>query len=333
MGYNTPSPGGATWDLTGSIYTSLGGWKKPGLVVYQESHDEERLMYKNETYGNNSGTYDVKNKATGLERNAAATAFWALTPGPRMLTEFSELGFDYSINWCTNGTVDPSGACRLVPKPIRWDYLQDSSRKKLHDMYASMIQLRKSYPELDTANNIYSLDGAFKYLLVTGSSVAALVVGNFDVNTNTGSVPFPAKAVWYNYFGDDSLQVTGNQNFTLTAGEYRVYLNTKLNDTATKDTTNVPIPSLAVKVYPNPVVNNSSVIEYELPEAGNCSMYITDSQGQVMGSLNLGQQPKGKHILSPGMQPIHFASFSNGVYIIKIISNQGTAYARVLVLH
>ena len=96
MGYGTPDPGGATWNLSGSIYSSLGGWSKPGLVVYQESHDEERLMYKNEQYGNSSGAYSVKDIATGLQRNAAAAAFWAMAPGPRMLTEFGELGYDYS---------------------------------------------------------------------------------------------------------------------------------------------------------------------------------------------------------------------------------------------
>ena len=274
MGYSTPSPGGATWDLTGSMYTSLGGWTKPGLVVYQESHDEERLMYNNETYGNGSGTYSVKNIGTGLQRNAGAAAFWALAPGPRMLTEFGELGYDYSINWCTNGTIDPSGGCRLSPKPIRWDYLQDSSRKKLHDVYSSMIQLRRNYPELDTANAIYSLGSAFKYLLLSGTSVGAVVMGNFDVITSTGTIPFPGKGTWYNYFGNDSVQVTGNQNFTLSAGEYRVYLNTKLKDTTAKDSTIVPVSSLMIKVYPNPVVNDNSVVEYDLPEAGNCSVYI-----------------------------------------------------------
>jgi hypothetical protein len=332
MGYGTPSPAGATWDLTGSVYTSLGGWTKPGLVVYQESHDEERLMYNNETYGNSSGAYSVKNITTGLQRNAAAAAFWALAPGPKMLTEFSELGFDYSINWCTNGTVDLSGGCRLNPKPIRWDYLQDSSRKKLHDVYASMIRLRGNYPELDNASTVYSLGNAFKYLLVSGPLVGALVMGNFDVNAATGTIPFPGKGTWYNYFGNDSIQVTVNQNFTLAAGEYRVYLNTKLKDTLIKDSSGVPVSSLAIKVYPNPVVNNSSIIEFDLPEAGTCSIYIINSMGQVLGSSNLGQLQRGKHILSPGQLPVNIFNFSSDVYTIKIISNQGTAYTRFLVL-
>jgi 1,4-alpha-glucan branching enzyme len=305
MGYSTASPSGATWDLTGSIYTSLGGWNIPGLIVYQESHDEERLMYNNENYGNSSGPYSAKDTTTGLLRNAAAAAFWALAPGPKMLTEFGELGFDYSINWCTNGTVDPSGSCRLTPKPIRWDYLQNSSRKNLHDVYAGMMQLRTTYPELDTANTVYSLGGAFKYLLVSGPVMSALAIGNFDVTTTTGTVPFPAKGTWYNYFGADSIQVTGNQNFTLAPGEYRVYLNNKLKDTSSKDTTVVPVNVLAIKINPNPVVNNS-VIEYDLPQAATCSLTIISSVGQTMGTLNLGQQAKGKHIISPGQLPMNF---------------------------
>ncbi len=36
------------------IYTKR-GWAQPNLVTYQESHDEERLMFKNLQYGNTAG--------------------------------------------------------------------------------------------------------------------------------------------------------------------------------------------------------------------------------------------------------------------------------------
>jgi hypothetical protein len=289
-------------------------------------------MYKNEQYGNSSGAYSVKDMATGLQRNAAAAAIWALAPGPKMLTEFGELGYDYSINWCTDGTVDPSGGCRLTPKPIRWDYLQDSSRKKLHDVYAAMIQLRRLYPQFDTATVVYSLTDAFKYLMLSGSS-AVVVMANFDVNSATGTVPFPGKGVWYNYFGNDSIQVTGNQNYTLAAGEYRVYLNTKIKDTSTKDTTGaVPVSFVAVRVYQNPVVNNSSVIEYDLPQAGTCSMYIVNDMGQVKASTDLGSVQQGKHILGSGQLRFSISNLPNGVYTIKMLTNQGNAFARFIVL-
>jgi hypothetical protein len=333
MGYSTASPSGATWDLTGSIYTSLGGWNNPALVVYQESHDDERLMYNNETYGNNSGPYSVMDTATGLARNAAATTLWALSPGPKMLTEFGELGFDYSINWCPNGTVDPTGTCRTDPKPIRWDYLQDSSRKKLHDVYDSMLQLRTNYPQLDTAKSTYSLINNFKYILQTGPTVGAVAMANFDVTTVTGTIPFPTTGTWYNYFGQDSILVTGNQNFTLGPGEYRVYLNTKLSDTTSKDTTTTPVGAFVLKVYPNPVVNGNSTIEYDLPASGACSISIINSLGQILTSFSLGQQAPGKHTISPGQLPVNIDLLSTGVYTIKMVCNQNTTYTRFVILN
>lgn len=59
------------------------GWSQQHLVTYMESHDEERLMYKNIMYGNTSGAYSTRDLATGLKRNEMAAAFWALTPGPK----------------------------------------------------------------------------------------------------------------------------------------------------------------------------------------------------------------------------------------------------------
>src|ERR1700712_5415007 len=89
MGYATSGS-----DLSGGIYTTLGGWNQNGLITYQESHDEERLMYKNEQYGNSAGSYNVKDTATGLKRNAMATDFWSMMPGPKMMWQFGELGYD-----------------------------------------------------------------------------------------------------------------------------------------------------------------------------------------------------------------------------------------------
>ncbi|MFM9776421.1 hypothetical protein ACKI1Z_43055, partial [Streptomyces galilaeus] len=53
MGYLSGS------DISTIISTSR-GWTNPYLVGYQESHDEERLMYKNINYGNTSGSYTIK---------------------------------------------------------------------------------------------------------------------------------------------------------------------------------------------------------------------------------------------------------------------------------
>jgi hypothetical protein len=90
---------------------------------------------------------------------------------------------------------------------------------------------------------------------------------------------------------------------------------------------------LALKIYPNPVVNGSSVIEYDLPESATCNLTIMNIVGQTMGTVNLGQQSKGKHILSPGEIPVSLTSFSNGVYIIKMVSSIGNVVSEFMVAH
>lgn len=61
MGY----PGGhGTWDLSRLFYDRHGFTVPFGLVSYFESHDEERLQFKNAAYGNGAGTYQVKDRAT-----------------------------------------------------------------------------------------------------------------------------------------------------------------------------------------------------------------------------------------------------------------------------
>jgi len=337
MGYNTPSPGGATWDLTGSVYTSLGGWNQPGLVVYQESHDEERLQYNNEQYGNSSGSYSVKDTATGLARDAMAAAFWAMAPGPKMLTEFSELGYDYSINWCPNGTVDASGTCRTDAKPIRWDYLRDSARRKLHDVYASLLALRGAYPLLANGSTSYSLTGNVKYLSVVSSGLSAVVVGNFDVVSASGSVAFPSAGTWYDYLSPQKVQATGSQQqITLAPGEYHVYLNKDLNpaDTAVNDTstTSSPAAGLSVAVCPNPVVSWGTTIRYSLPVAGDALLEIYSLRGARVAAIDMGSQAAGKYSFQAGLFPLDPAALPNGYYVLKLVTAGGTAHVPFVVV-
>jgi hypothetical protein len=319
MGYSTAAPDGATWDITGSIYTSLGGWNNPGLVVYQESHDDERLMYNNEQYGNSSGSYNVKDTATGLARNAASTVFWAMAPGPKMLNEFGELGFDYSVNWCPGGTVDPTGTCRTDPKPIRWDYLQDTSRKKLHDVYQGMLALKGKYTDLATAPTTYSLTGAFKSLVVNAQDLGVVVVGNFDVVSSSGDVTFPTAGTYYDYFSGASISATGSaQPITLNPGEYHVYTSQNISLVTAVTSVGNRDDSLKVLVLPNPAIGSDAQVSIAIPDAGNATLTVFSMVGQQLGSLNLGY-------LSPGDgQTVSLQSITgnnmlaSGVYWIKL---------------
>ncbi len=204
------------------------GWSVPNLITYQESHDEERLMYKNILYGNASGGYDVKTLNTGLKRNELATAFWAMIPGPKMMWQFGELGYDYSINTCDDGFTVNNG-CRTSMKPVRWDYKNNSNRVALYNVYSKLLTLRKYAPYLPTFTTgfiEYALGGAFKNLKVSSSALRVCVVGNFDVNPVTSSVQFQTAGTWYDFVNGGTITATGfAQSITLQPGEYRVYLD------------------------------------------------------------------------------------------------------------
>jgi hypothetical protein len=268
-----------------------------------------------------------------------STAFWALAPGPKMLTEFGELGFDYSINWCPGDTVNAAGLCRTDPKPIRWDYLQDTSRKKLHNVYAQLLALHAAYPALATGQTTYSLTGNVKYLGVQTDTLSVMVVGNFDVVTAIDSVPFPSAGTWHDYLSTDSIIATGStQGVSLAPGEYHVYIRNNLTTAdTTADTTSTtsatPSNSPALKIYPNPVsFSNSTVITYQLPYASNSSLVIYSITGQRMASIYLGSQPAGSYTIQPG-QLMDPDLLPNGYYVMELITDAGNAHLSFVVMH
>ena len=80
-----------------------------------------------------------------------------------------------------------------------------------------------------TGTITYNLSGAFKWMEVYDNSLKIVVIGNFDVVSQTGSVTFPSAGTWYDYINGTPITATGaSQSFTLQPGEYHVYLNADL---------------------------------------------------------------------------------------------------------
>lgn len=197
-------------------YTNHAGFTAPDYNVgYMESHDEERLMYKNEQFGNTGGAngYNVRTISTGLAREELAAAFLFTSPGPKMIWQFGEEGYDINIDF--NG--------RTGEKPIKWDYNNDTQRRGLYAKFGKLIRMKINNPVFTTSTVTYNSSGSVKYVLLTGSGVNVMVVGNFDVNPQTFTVPFPAGGTWYDYMSGNSLNVTLPYSITLAPGEYHIY--------------------------------------------------------------------------------------------------------------
>jgi glycosidase len=218
MGY----PTGPTWDISGLFYDGYGfpSTSAYNLVAYFESHDQERLQFKNEAYGNSSGTYNVQTLATGLQRDEMGAAFMFSSPGPKMVWQFGELGYDISIDANGGNTAD---------KPILWNYNTDPNRRHLYGVYAKMINMKIKNPVFASTNFSYSLTGAVKTINLLDPTANVVVVGNFDVVTNTATITFPATGTWYDNLNGTTLNVTSTAfPMTLAPGEYHLYSNVLL---------------------------------------------------------------------------------------------------------
>ncbi|MDE7409538.1 MAG: hypothetical protein K2N09_05900 [Muribaculaceae bacterium] len=107
-------------------------------VSYLESHDEQRLAYKQNLYGESG----VKGKiVNSLHRLGSAAAQMILAPGAHMIWQFSELG-----NY--DNTKNSDGGNNTDPKTVRWSLLDNSNRRGLYDSYCELIAIRNGNPEL-----------------------------------------------------------------------------------------------------------------------------------------------------------------------------------------
>lgn len=252
MGYATEA------DVSWLSYSNR-GWTNPHVVGYMESHDEERLMVKNIAYGNSNGGYNVKDLSTALDRQEAASAIFYGIPGPKMLWQFGELGYDKSIN--CDGDIT-NGSCRLDRKPVAWTlgYESDSDRMDLYNVTAKMMQLKKQFPSIFNTNNFnLSVGGLVKRINLYDNvgTLDVVIVANFDVTTQSVNPNFPATGTWYDTFSNTSINVTNpTAALSLQPGEYRLYSKTQNLSVKDSDKNNL------VKAYPNPTSDYFQINKY-----------------------------------------------------------------------
>lgn len=297
MGYITNS------DFSWTSYKAR-GWSSPNLVSYMESHDEERLMYKNKTYGNSTNTsYNIKNLPVGLARNELTALFFFTVPGPKMIWQFGELGYDISI--------DQNG--RVGRKPIHWDYLQDNNRRHLLSIYTQLIKLKKDYPVFKTNDFTTSFTGSKKWIKLNSNEMNVVAMGNFNVQTEIFTLDFPNPGRWYEFFKQDSVDlVSTSVNYTFAPGEYRLYTTKRIKSEDIFNGINNNQESSAFTsfdIWPNPS-NGLLNIYLNTPNHQRTDVSIYSILGQrVFNSENYNQNSITIQLPS---------SISSGVYICRV---------------
>ena len=271
------------------------GMTRPRLVGYAESHDEERLMVESVTNGNQSQAgngYNVRTFATALRRQELVAAYLLAVPGPKMLYQFDELGYDVSINF--NG--------RTGSKPIRWQYYNDVNRRRLYEVYRAMNNLRQ-HPSFET--NRFAIVGpnsSLRTVRVVGPGMSTMVFGNISVVAQTMTPNFPQGGKWYDYLRNDSVDVTASPAFSLAPGEYRVLttvrqplpIGSTVLGRADEATLAERAGFTAPRAYPNPAVPGQALtIAYELARPAMVQATVLDVLGRVVAALPAVRQDAG----------------------------------------
>ena len=146
-----------------------------------------------------------------MRRAGASAAFFLTVPGPKMIWQFGEIGYDY--------TIEHNG--RTGEKPVvTAEYMAVPARKALYDTYAVLLKFRSENPRFfdSDANFEWTPTGTIKKITCKVDGKAFHVVGNFGKTSVSYNVP---SGTWTDYINGGS--VSGS--ITLKQGEFKLLVD------------------------------------------------------------------------------------------------------------
>ncbi|MEZ4905841.1 MAG: alpha-amylase family glycosyl hydrolase [Spirosomataceae bacterium] len=294
------------------------GFQKPAVIGYMESHDEERLLYEALTNGGSGFNHNVKSLPSALERAKALTALGLLTPGPKMIWQFGELGYDVSIN--ENG--------RTGRKPIRWEYQRDVNRSKLYGVYAELIKLKTTQAAFSTTDFSLEAGGEIRRLTLNHSSMRVHIAAHIGLNDQVVALP---QGRWFDYFSGKEINVTSSdKQYAFQPGQFHVLTSVKLAaptaglmpwEIQTITAIEPAIPKTGLILSPNPI-QDWLEIAWNSDYRGEVKIEMTDLTGKTVQHW-LPQ--KNQQNIS---QRLAIRQFSAGSYLLCVCEGDKKQVAR-----
>lgn len=322
MGYASDS------DFSRMGHKARAGFNGARVVGYAESHDEVRVMEKNQRFGNSGGGYDTKDLNTALSRIPALGAVSLTIPGPKMIWHFGELGMENSIFTCSNGTLNlpddappsgdggtPQGDCKLDTKPQpQWtnNWLNDGNRSPIYNAWSRINELKINEPVFEGDYNITSGNLTPRISVFTGDENTTgttlknvIIIANFELTATNVNPNFPYDGTWFDLMDESGLTtISGStSSITLQPGEFKIYGNQ-----AATLSTNKFDSKLNFKLFPNPTNNSFSINE----NVNKIEIY--NLTGKAVKSFN-GDFIKG--------DSFNISDLPQSLYLVKVANDLG----------
>ncbi|WP_370390653.1 alpha-amylase family glycosyl hydrolase [uncultured Winogradskyella sp.] len=297
------------------------GFSAPRLMMYPESHDEERVMYETVEFGNNSNpAHNPRNLSVALTRMASMGAVSLTLPGPKMIWHFAELGMDDSIFTCSDGVTVNNPDCKLDTKPQpQWaeNWLGDADRGALYDTWSKLINLKINEPVFE---GDYVLEGAtqsvrvfiFDNSLPANSLRNVVILANFRTIDQNIIPDFPFTGTWYDLMDNSPVNITStNSPILIPAGEFRIYGNAEASALSIDDQ-----ELTSFSLYPNPAQTSFKV------NLNVSNVEIYDITGKRVKAFN-GDFTKN--------DSFDISDINSGMYIVKIDNSNNQSLTTKLV--
>ncbi|MBC7557315.1 MAG: T9SS type A sorting domain-containing protein, partial [Chryseobacterium sp.] len=248
-------------------------------------------------------------------------------PGPKMIWQFGELGYDFGINRCVDGTYNNN--CRLDEKPVAFSlgYDQDLVRKSVYDTWAKILQIRLANPVFDTKTFSINSGDLMPRIYIYDNSLDAsklkdvVILANLTLTAQNINPNLPYAGTWYNLM-DNSVRnfAATNTPVSLQPGDF-IILGNKPSGTLATDETNATENSVKIQLEQNPVSNGEARLK--LSNAKNGMIAIYDLSGKLIKSA--------KAEFDNGTQLLPLNSVKSGMYLIQLKTDKGNAITKMIV--
>jgi hypothetical protein len=159
------------------------------------------------------------------------------------------------------------------------------------------------------------------------------ILGNFGVTASSIVPAFSQTGKWYEYFTDDSLNVTNvNDPINLLPGEYKLYTTRKLPSPKLIigiEEYQSPEEKLIVLVFPNPSAGEFT-IEIGSRYPGPSLVSIVNLSGRVVRQLNTTISGDGLQIVKWDGRTSDGSVAPSGIYLVNVKMPMGSKTVKII---
>ena len=221
-----------------------------------------------------------------------------------MIWQWGELGYNYSINTCENGSVASDGDCRTSPKPLFWHKNvvtpENESNLTLKAAYSKILNMRKELDVFSTSSFDINLASEVKHVKLYSSEMNVIAVANLDLLARSFETNVSETGYYYSETTKDSiLIVNGKLSKTLSPGEYHL-LTSKRLFTPLKLMLTSPVEAAGYFINEPVSIEASS-------QSSNLTLYVNNVKiAEAKGAISYQYIPTGL-----------------GTLVIKVIASDG----------